>query len=109
MNWNSKFGSTRSSNYEMVGVSIKFVPNSSLHFLIITCTCSISSRGDYLRAASISFRTCSGAATIRELLRVASGITYSMTKWPIVLVCKVRGSIPTGALFFPFLSHCSLA
>ena len=39
--------------------------------------CSISSHGDYSRAASISFRTCSDAATIREQLLFESGV-YSV-------------------------------
>ena len=39
---------------------------------------SISSRGDYSRAASISFRACSGAATIRERRLFERGV-YSVT------------------------------
>ena len=39
--------------------------------------CSISSRGDYSRAASISFCTCSGAATICERRLFKSGV-YSV-------------------------------
>ena len=38
---------------------------------------SISSRGDYSRAASISFRACSGAATIRERRLFERGV-YSV-------------------------------
>ena len=38
---------------------------------------SISSRGDYSRAVSISFRACSGAATIRERRLFKSGV-YSV-------------------------------
>ena len=38
---------------------------------------SISSRGDYSRAASISFRACSGAVTIQERRLFESGI-YSV-------------------------------
>ena len=38
---------------------------------------SISSRGDYSRAASISFRAYSGAATIRERRLFESGV-YSV-------------------------------
>ena len=38
---------------------------------------SISSRGDYSRAASISFRACSGAATIRERRLYERGV-YSV-------------------------------
>ena len=38
---------------------------------------SISSRSDYSRAASISFRACSGAATIRERRLFESGV-YSV-------------------------------
>ena len=40
-------------------------------------TNSISSRGDYSRAASISFRACSGAATIRERRLFERGV-YSV-------------------------------
>ena len=35
-----------------------------VHVHVRICQRSISSRGDYSRAASISFRACSGAATI---------------------------------------------
>ena len=35
---------------------------------------AISSRGDYSRAASISFHVCSGAATIRERRLFESGV-----------------------------------
>ena len=35
-------------------------------YVFVSANNSISSRGDYSRAASISFRACSGAATIRE-------------------------------------------
>ena len=38
---------------------------------------SISSHGDYSRAASISFRACSGAATIRER-RLFESSVYSV-------------------------------
>ena len=41
------------------------------------CQRSISSRGDYSRAASISFRACSSAATIRERRLFESGV-YSV-------------------------------
>ena len=53
---------------------------------IHVCTCTylllfsanlISSRGNYWRVASISFRTCSGAATIQERRFFESGI-YSV-------------------------------
>ena len=38
---------------------------------------SISSRGDYSRVASVSFRACSGATTIRERHLFESGV-YSV-------------------------------
>ena len=51
---------------------------------------AISSRGDYSRAASISFRACSGAATIRERRLFESGIysvIYYMSKLQIHFCC----------------------
>ena len=49
---------------------------------------SISSRGDYSRAASISFRACSGAATIQEWRLFKSGI-YS------VIYGSLRAIVPS--------------
>ena len=46
-------------------------------YLLIQSANLISSRGDYSRAASISFRACSGVATIRERRLFESGI-YSV-------------------------------
>ena len=46
-------------------------------YLLLFSANSISSRGDYSRAASISFRACSGAATIRERRLFESGV-YSV-------------------------------
>ena len=43
-------------------------------YLLLQSANSISSRGDYSRAASISFRACSGAATIRERRLFESGV-----------------------------------
>ena len=43
-------------------------------YLLLFSANSISSRGDYSRVASISFRTCSGEATIRERHLFESGI-----------------------------------
>ena len=48
-----------------------------MHVQVLICQRSISSRGDYSRAASISFRACSGAATIRERRLFESGV-YSV-------------------------------
>ena len=49
---------------------------------------SISSRGDYSRAASISFRACSGAATIREQCLFESGV-YSVIYGSLPACIKV--------------------
>ena len=46
-------------------------------YLLLQSANSISSRNDYSRAASISFRACSGAATIRERRLFESGV-YSV-------------------------------
>ena len=48
---------------------------------------SISSRGDYSRAASISFRACSGVATIRERRLFERGV-YSVIygMWSLLLI-----------------------
>ena len=46
-------------------------------YLLLQSTNSISSHCDYSRAASISFRACSGAATIRERRLFESGV-YSV-------------------------------
>ena len=43
-------------------------------YILDHSTCSISSHGDYSRAASISFRVCSGVATIREWRLFESGV-----------------------------------
>ena len=48
---------------------------------------SISSRGDYSRAASISFRACSGAATIRERRLFERGV-YSVIYGSMHVVCN---------------------
>ena len=48
-----------------------------VHVHIRICQRSISSRGDYSRVASISFRACSGAATIRERRLFERGV-YSV-------------------------------
>ena len=48
-----------------------------IHVHVRICQRSISSRGDYSRAASISFRACSGAATIRERRLFERGV-YSV-------------------------------
>ena len=49
-----------------------------VHVHVHICQRSIqSSRGDYSRAASISFRACSGAATIRERRLFERGV-YSV-------------------------------
>ena len=47
---------------------------------------SISSRGDYSRAASISFRACSGAATIRERRLFERGV-YSVIYGTFMTAC----------------------
>ena len=46
-------------------------------YFLLQSANSISSRGDYSRAASISFRACSGAATIRERRLFERGV-YSV-------------------------------
>ena len=46
-------------------------------YIFVSANNLISSRGDYSRAASISFRACSGAATIREQRLFESGV-YSV-------------------------------
>ena len=55
--------------------------NLCVHIRISCCSYqsanSISSRGDYSRAASTSFRACSGAATIRERRLFERGV-YSV-------------------------------
>ena len=48
-----------------------------MHVHVRICQRSISSRGDYSRAESISFRACSGAATNRERRLFESGV-YSV-------------------------------
>ena len=48
-----------------------------VHIHVRICQHSISSRGDYSRAVSISFRACSGAATIRERRLFERGV-YSV-------------------------------
>ena len=48
-----------------------------MHVHVRICQRSISSRGDYLRAASILLRACSGAATIRER-RLFESSVYSV-------------------------------
>ena len=50
---------------------------STCTYLLLQSTNLISSRGDYSRAASIWFRACSGAATIREQCLFESGV-YSV-------------------------------
>ena len=47
-------------------------------YLLLFSANSISSRGDYSSAASISFRACSGVATIRDWHKFESGV-YSVT------------------------------
>ena len=48
-----------------------------VHVHVRICQRSISSRGDYSRAASISFRACSGATTNREWRLFERGV-YSV-------------------------------
>ena len=55
-----------------------------VHVHVHICQRSISSRGDYSRAASISFRACSGAATIRERRLFKRGV-YSVIYGRLIL------------------------
>ena len=53
-------------------------------YVLVSANNSISSRGNYSRAASISFHACSGAATIQERRLFESGVysvIYGMF-WP---------------------------
>ena len=64
-------------------------------YVFVSANILISSRGDYSRAASISFRTCSGAATIRERRLFESGVYL-----------VIYGYASVGNKRGPRINHC---